>query len=286
MSPSCSRCATRCWRRQPARASSSSSWPASTASAFRSRSPTTTVTRVRSRSSSRRSARPPARCSATSGSAAARGPGGAHGASRATSAKARKVLCVGGGLGVAPVFPQARAWKESGAYVIGVLGFRNRDLVFWEDKFRACCDELILCTDDGSAGIKDSSPRASSRRSRSTRHRGVRGHRPPIMMKGCAEATRPHKDSGPWSASKPGHGGRHRHVRRLPRSSSAGREVRLRGWPGLRRHLVDFDDLMFRLQRYKPTEREANEKFNENCGCAASPTRREARPDHGDRQRT
>jgi len=50
----------------------------------------------------------------------------------------RKVLCVGGGLGVAPVFPQARAFKEAGAYVIGVLGFRNKDLVFWHDKFRAC----------------------------------------------------------------------------------------------------------------------------------------------------
>ncbi len=50
---------------------------------------------------------------------------------------AKKVVCVGGGLGVAPVYPQARAWKEKGAYVIGVLGFRNRDLVFWEDKFRS-----------------------------------------------------------------------------------------------------------------------------------------------------
>ena len=42
--------------------------------------------------------------------------------------KAKKVVCVGGGLGVAPIFPQARAYKESGAYVIGVLGFRNKDL--------------------------------------------------------------------------------------------------------------------------------------------------------------
>ena len=63
----------------------------------------------------------------------------------------KKVVCVGGGLGVAPIYPQARGFKENGAYVIGILGFRNKDLVFWEDKFRACCDELILCTDDGSA---------------------------------------------------------------------------------------------------------------------------------------
>src|SRR3974390_642072 len=67
---------------------------------------------------------------------------------------ARKVVCVGGGLGVAPIFPQARGFKENGAYVIGVLGFRSSDLIFWQDKFSSCCDELVLCTDDGSAGIK------------------------------------------------------------------------------------------------------------------------------------
>src|SRR5512132_907255 len=67
---------------------------------------------------------------------------------------ARKVVCVGGGLGVAPVFPQARGFKEAGAYVIGVIGFRTRKLIFWEDKFRSCCDELIVCTDDGSVGVK------------------------------------------------------------------------------------------------------------------------------------
>ncbi|MBI1943985.1 MAG: sulfide/dihydroorotate dehydrogenase-like FAD/NAD-binding protein, partial [Betaproteobacteria bacterium] len=65
-----------------------------------------------------------------------------------------KVVCVGGGLGVAPIYPQARAWKESGAYVIGIVGFRSKALEFWTDKFRACCDELIVCTDDGSDGIK------------------------------------------------------------------------------------------------------------------------------------
>ncbi len=67
---------------------------------------------------------------------------------------AGKVICVGGGLGVAPVFPQVRAFKEAGAYVIGVVGFRNKDLVFWDDKFREYCDEFIICSDDGSAGIK------------------------------------------------------------------------------------------------------------------------------------
>jgi NAD(P)H-flavin reductase len=67
---------------------------------------------------------------------------------------AKKVICVGGGLGVAPIFPQARAFKDSGAYVIGVLGFRSKSLMFWDDKFSKVCDELIVCTDDGSIGIK------------------------------------------------------------------------------------------------------------------------------------
>lgn len=68
--------------------------------------------------------------------------------------EAKKVVCIGGGLGVAPVYPQARAYKEAGAYVIGIVGFRNKDLVFWDEKFKAVCDEFIICTDDGSVGIK------------------------------------------------------------------------------------------------------------------------------------
>jgi NAD(P)H-flavin reductase len=104
----------------------------------------------------------------------------------------KKVVCVGGGLGVAPIYPQAKGFKENGAYVIGVLGFRNKGLVFWEDKFRACCDELILCTDDGSVGMKGFVSDGIKV--------AVAGHKdideivaigPPIMMKACAETTRP-----------------------------------------------------------------------------------------------
>ena len=178
---------------------------------------------------------------------------------------ARKVLCVGGGLGVAPVYPQARAWKESGAYVIGILGFRTRDLVFWEEKFRACCDELILCTDDGSAGIKGLVTEGI--------RRAILEHPdidecvaigPPVMMKGCAEATRPH--------------GIHTIVSLNPvmvdgTGMCGGCRVKLDtgvkfacvDGPDFDGHHVDFDDLMSRLQRYKATEREAAERFNESC---------------------
>jgi ferredoxin--NADP+ reductase len=64
------------------------------------------------------------------------------------------VVCIGGGVGIAPVYPIARALKEAGNTVLGIIGARNEDLLFWEDKMRAVCDELTVCTDDGSYGRK------------------------------------------------------------------------------------------------------------------------------------
>ncbi len=62
------------------------------------------------------------------------------------------VVFVGGGLGVAPVYPQLREFKQAGNRVTAIMGFRSKDFVFWEDKFRAYADDLIICTDDGSYG--------------------------------------------------------------------------------------------------------------------------------------
>ncbi|KJS17435.1 MAG: ferredoxin-NADP reductase [Peptococcaceae bacterium BRH_c4b] len=64
--------------------------------------------------------------------------------------KLGNVLVVGGGVGVAPVHPIARALKEAGNHVIGIIGSRTKDLLFWEDKMRAACSELLVTTDDGS----------------------------------------------------------------------------------------------------------------------------------------
>lgn len=61
-----------------------------------------------------------------------------------------RVVCVGGGVGVAPVHPIARALKEAGNEVIGIIGARTKELLFWEDKMRAACTELQVTTDDGS----------------------------------------------------------------------------------------------------------------------------------------
>ena len=60
------------------------------------------------------------------------------------------VIVVGGGVGIAPVHPIARDLKEAGNNVIGIIGSRNGDLLFWEDKMREACSELHVTTDDGS----------------------------------------------------------------------------------------------------------------------------------------
>jgi ferredoxin--NADP+ reductase len=61
-----------------------------------------------------------------------------------------RVVCVGGGVGVAPVYPIARALKAAGNEVVGIMGARTADLIFWEDRMRDACSELHLTTDDGS----------------------------------------------------------------------------------------------------------------------------------------
>lgn len=64
------------------------------------------------------------------------------------------VICVAGGVGIAPVYPIARALKEAGNVVISIIGVRSKGLLFWEDRMRTVSDELIVCTDDGSYGRK------------------------------------------------------------------------------------------------------------------------------------
>ena len=74
---------------------------------------------------------------------------------RPTEAEGKKKVCVvGGGVGCAIALPVAQALKAQGTKVTGIIGFRNKDLVILEDEFRACCDELIIMSDDGSYGQK------------------------------------------------------------------------------------------------------------------------------------
>src|SRR5512132_4417280 len=66
--------------------------------------------------------------------------------------KVGHVVLVGGGLGVAPVYPQLRAFKQAGNRVTCIVGFRDAERIFWTEKLAQYSDELIVCTDDGSVG--------------------------------------------------------------------------------------------------------------------------------------
>jgi len=65
-----------------------------------------------------------------------------------------RVICVGGGVGIAPVLPIVKELKTGGNYMISVIGAKTKDMLILEDEMNAVSDELHICTDDGSTGYK------------------------------------------------------------------------------------------------------------------------------------
>ena len=112
---------------------------------------------------------------------------------------AKKVLCVGGGLGVAPIFPQARGFKEAGAYVIAVLGFRSKDLVFWEDKFRKSLRRTDPVHQRRLGGHEGTDHRRhQGRAGGASRHRRSRRDRPAGHDEGLRRCDARRTRSRPW----------------------------------------------------------------------------------------
>jgi NAD(P)H-flavin reductase len=68
--------------------------------------------------------------------------------------KVGTVVTIGGGVGTAIVYPETKAFKEAGNYVISIIGFKSKDYVILEEEMRAASDELYVLTDDGSYGKK------------------------------------------------------------------------------------------------------------------------------------
>jgi len=102
------------------------------------------------------------------------------------------VVCVGGGVGIAPIYPIARDLREAGNTVISIIGARNQGLLFWEDKMRSVSDELIVCTDDGSYARKALVTEPLKELLSSGRKVDVIwAIGPAIMMKFCALTTEP-----------------------------------------------------------------------------------------------
>ena len=103
------------------------------------------------------------------------------------------VVCVGGGIGVAPLHPIAQGMKAAGNRVTIIMGARNASLLIMEEEMRRIADELVIVTDDGSRGRKGlvTEPlKALCEQSPKPDLCVAIG--PPVMMKFCALATKPH----------------------------------------------------------------------------------------------
>lgn len=166
------------------------------------------------------------------------------------------VVCIGGGIGIAPVFPISRKLKEAGNKIISILGARSKDLLFWEDRFDTISDEMIICTDDGSRGRKGvvTDPLKELISSDEDIDRVV-AIGPPIMMKFVAATTEPHRiktivSLNPIMMDGTGMCGGCR--------VNVGGETRFAcvDGPEFDGHKVDFDLLMDRLDVYHDEEEE------------------------------
>lgn len=178
-----------------------------------------------------------------------------------------RVAVVGGGVGAAVAYPVARAMCEAGAEVTVILGARNAELLILEDEFRALpLKELVITTDDGSAGRKDlvTAPLKELCEAKAIDHSMAIG--PAIMMKFCVATAR---DFGvpctvslnPIMVDGTGMCGACR--------VSIGGETKFGcvDGPDFDGHLVDFEELMSRQRVYNDLEREADAEFSRGCTC-------------------
>lgn len=103
-----------------------------------------------------------------------------------------KVLLVGGGFGVAPLYPIARELKAAGNEVVIVMGARSKDLLIYENEISNVSDRVVVTTDDGSKGFKGVVTDALKQELDNRGADMVMAVGPAIMMKFVSEATRPY----------------------------------------------------------------------------------------------
>lgn len=187
------------------------------------------------------------------------------------------VICIGGGVGIAPTFPIARALKEAGNKVISIIGARNKSLLFWEDRMRAVSDELIVCTDDGSFGRKAvvTEPLKELLEKHRKEIARVWAIGPAIMMKFVSSTTKPYNVPTIVSLNTimidgTGMCGGCRVV-----LDSGAQFVCVDG-PEFDAHKVNWDILLSRLGFYVEQEREAVERWKHRCHLDSAMARAEA----------
>ncbi|MBI5102084.1 MAG: sulfide/dihydroorotate dehydrogenase-like FAD/NAD-binding protein [Nitrospirae bacterium] len=176
------------------------------------------------------------------------------------------VICIGGGVGIAPIFPIARALKEAGNTVISIIGARSRELLFWEDRMRAVSDELIVCTDDGSHGRKSlvTEPLKEFLENKDKKISHVWAIGPAIMMKFVTLTTKPYDVATTVSLNT---------IMIDGTGMCGGCRVLLEDGaqfvcvdgPEFNGHKVDWDNLLSRLSFYKDEEKKAMEYYAHKC---------------------
>jgi len=174
--------------------------------------------------------------------------------------KVGTVVCVGGGIGVAPLYPIVKTYKEAGNKVIAIIGARTKDLIIFESEMRAAADEVIVVTDDGTYGRKClvTEPLKEFCAS-ATPPNEVVAIGPPIMMKFCAATTKPFGIHTMVSLNT---------IMIDGTGMCGGCRVTVDGktkfvcvdGPEFDGHLVDFETMMMRMKAYKGREEEDHHK--------------------------
>ena len=177
------------------------------------------------------------------------------------------VICAGGGVGIAPMLPIAKALKAAGNRVLCVIAGRNKELVILEDEVRACSDELIIMTDDGSYGEKGVVTVGIERLIQQEHIDKVFAIGPPIMMKFCCLLTQKYNiptdvslntimvdGTGMCGACRLTIGGKTKFV--------------CIDGPEFDGALVDWDEMFKRMGTFKRAEQEEMEHFEEHLAGA------------------
>jgi ferredoxin--NADP+ reductase len=174
------------------------------------------------------------------------------------------VVCVGGGIGNAPLLPIATALKEAGNKILSIIGSRNKELLILEDEFKAISDELIIVTDDGSYGRKALVTQPLEEIcQRDPKPNLAVAIGPTIMMKFCCQTTQ--KYSVPTQVSL-------NTIMVDGTGMCGGCRVEVGGktkfvcvdGPEFDGHLVNFEQMTKRMGAYKELEKKAMEQYQEH----------------------
>lgn len=188
------------------------------------------------------------------------------------------VVCIGGGVGTAEVYPIARALKNAGNKLVTIVGARSKDLVILENELKEISDEFFVTTDDGSYGTKGLVTLAlDTYLKKDPDVKGVYAIGPIIMMKAVSDFTKPigiktYVSLNPIMMDGTGMCGACR--------VTIGKETKFAcvDGPEFEGHEVDFDELITRNRSYMELERISLEKFDADlaAGDGVSEDRRAA----------